>query len=375
MSEIKYGAIRAALELLSLSRLPALVRARSRCRGVIFTLHRVLPSAPVDFSPNSILQVTPAFLEAAIERTRQSGFDILSLDDALERMRAKRTRRPFAVFTFDDAYRDNLQYALPILQRLQCPFTLYVPTALVDGVGEVWWQALEDVVATSKALVVPREGEHTYVPTGSLAQKNRVYARLYWEMRSMPEPERAAFMRDLAVRAGIDMERHCRSLIMAWSELQAFADEPLCTIGAHTVHHYELSKLTEAQARAEMLESVTVLEAQLGRRPQHLSYPIGSLRAAGAREYAIAESLGFRSAVTTVPGGLFEAQAHDLMALPRISLNGHFQSRRYLDVFLAAGLFGRPRRLPRPRLERQAGQGAPAGVTAGPDQDRVATSM
>ncbi|MEK7247760.1 MAG: glycoside hydrolase family 38 C-terminal domain-containing protein, partial [Chloroflexota bacterium] len=38
----------------------------------------------------------------------------------------------FAVFTFDDAYRDNLKYALPVLRRHQCPFTLYVPTALVD---------------------------------------------------------------------------------------------------------------------------------------------------------------------------------------------------------------------------------------------------
>ena len=54
------------------------------------------------------------------------------------------------VFTFDDAYRDNLRYALPILRHHECPFTLYVPTALVDGVGEVWWQALEDIVAAQK---------------------------------------------------------------------------------------------------------------------------------------------------------------------------------------------------------------------------------
>src|SRR5690606_14418911 len=114
------------------------------CRGVIFTLHRVLPDTPADFSPNAILQVRPDFLEAAIRRVRALGLDIVDIDEAIRRIESDEPVRRFVVFTFDDAYRDNHRYALPILRRNQCPFTLYVPTALVDGVGEVWWQALED---------------------------------------------------------------------------------------------------------------------------------------------------------------------------------------------------------------------------------------
>ncbi len=47
----------------------------------------------------------------------------------------------------------------PSSRRLQTPFTLYVPTALVDGVGEVWWLALEDIVASQNALAVMSGGE------------------------------------------------------------------------------------------------------------------------------------------------------------------------------------------------------------------------
>src|SRR5688572_118691 len=139
MSALRYAAIRATFELLWASQLPHLVRRLSTARGVIFTLHRVLPEPPADFAPNAILQVTPDFLAFAIARLRALGLDLVDLDEALRRLAAPEAGKPFAVLTFDDAYRDNLKFALPVLRRLRCPFTLYVPTALVDGVGEVWW--------------------------------------------------------------------------------------------------------------------------------------------------------------------------------------------------------------------------------------------
>ncbi|HEY9013324.1 MAG TPA: polysaccharide deacetylase, partial [Devosia sp.] len=59
------------------------------------------------------------------------------------------------------------------------------------------------------------------------------------------------------------------------------------------------------------------------------------------REFAIAKELGLRSAVTTRPGGLYHRHAQNLHALPRVSLNGLFQSRRYVDVFATGAIFSR----------------------------------
>jgi len=92
-----------------------------------------------------------------------------------------------------------------------------------------------------------------------------------------------------------------------------------------------------------MDQSARVLEAQLGKRPAHLSYPIGRGASAGPREYQIAQDLGFRSAVTTIPGGLYASTRETLTALPRVSLNGLFQARRYMDVFATPALLGRGR--------------------------------
>ena len=243
MSSLRYAAIRGMFELLWATRLGALLRRTSRARGIIFTLHRVLPDDPADFSPNAILQVKPDFLDYAIRKIRSLGFDIVDMGEAVRRIESDFPERRFAVFTFDDAYRDNLKYALPILRKHQCPFTLYVPTALVDGVGEVWWQALEDIIGRQQAIAVEDDGETEIVPTASLGEKQAAYDRLYARMRAMPEPARVALIRDLARKYDYDLAAQCRALVMDWAELEAFATEQLCTIGAHTVHHYELSKL------------------------------------------------------------------------------------------------------------------------------------
>lgn len=339
MGALRYAAIAGIFELMWATRLTALLRATSRARGIIFTLHRVLPEAPADFAPNSILQVTPDFLDYAIQRIRRLGFEIVDLDEGLRRIESDFPEKRFAVFTFDDAYRDNLKYALPILRKHQCPFTLYVPTALVDGIGEVWWQALEDIIASQSAIAVMEHGENDYIPTATLAEKRAAYDRLYARMRAMPESDRVALIRDLATKYDFDLDAHCRALIMDWPELRIFATEQLCTIGAHTVHHYELAKLPPDQARSEIEMSVKVIEAQFGKRPIHLSYPIGGPSSAGQREYRLAKDLGLRSAVTTIPGGIYRYNRKALLSLPRVSLNGNFQRRRYVDVFATPALF------------------------------------
>jgi len=336
---MKYAAIRAAFELLWLSRLPALSRALSSSRGVIFTLHRVLPEDPPAFSPNAILQIRPDFLDYVIERVRDLGIDIVTLDEAVERLAAPKKPKPFVVLTFDDAYRDNLEYALPILLRHEAPFTLYVPTALVDGVGEIWWQAIEDIIARQEAVAFTENGEVEYVDTATTAQKKDAFNRLYWHLRKLPEPERRAFLAEFCHNYGYDLEKQCRDLIMSWQELRLFAGEQLCIIGAHTVHHYELAKLPEDEARQEMLQSVEVIQAQFGIRPEHFSYPLGGPLSCGPREFALAKDLGFKTAVTTRPGGLYPHHLQSLTALPRVSLNGYFQSERYVDVFASGGIF------------------------------------
>lgn len=338
MSGLKHKVIRAAFELFSLPLVAATVRQFSACRGVILTLHRVLPNQPAEFSPNAILQITPKFLEHVIITARKRGFDIVDLDEALRRTLSQGKERPFVVLTFDDAYRDNLQHALPVLEKHKCPFTLYVPTAFVDGAGEIWWQALEDIIAANNSIKAPQASGGEFATT-TLEEKHHAYDTLYWHMRDIPETDRVTLIRELAREHGYDLMAQCRKLIMDWAELIDLATNPLCTIGAHTVRHYELAKLPRDQAILEMADSATILEKKTGTRPLHLSYPIGATRAASDREFELAKELAFTTGVTTNPGGLYPSHANHLHDLPRISLNGLYQKPRYANVFITGAIF------------------------------------
>jgi peptidoglycan/xylan/chitin deacetylase (PgdA/CDA1 family) len=130
----------------------------------------------------------------------------------------------------------------------------------------------------------------------------------------------------------VDESKIARDLCMSWDELKPFADEPLVTIGAHTITHCNLAKQFEATASFEIETSRARIEAALQRPVTHLAYPYGDRTAAGPREFAIARAAGFKTAVTTRPGMLFPESADHLTALQRVSLNGNYQDERIIPV-------------------------------------------
>jgi peptidoglycan/xylan/chitin deacetylase (PgdA/CDA1 family) len=153
-------------------------------------------------------------------------------------------------------------------------------------------------------------------------------------MKTEEEVRRA--VRDLCACYNTHIVSFCRDLCMDWSEIADLAADSLCTIGAHTVNHMMLRKVpSDATVRAEMQMSRAVLEAALGKRPQHLAYPVGDPTSAGPREFRIAAELGYKTAVTTRPSVLFKVHRDYLTALPRIAVNGEFQQQRYLKVLMS----------------------------------------
>lgn len=325
-----------------------LMSPMTRGAGVIFTLHQVPKVMPAGFHPNRILEVTDSYLEAVILRVKEKGLDIVSLDEAHKRLTTPGKHKRFCVFTFDDGYRDNLLNAYPILERHQVPFTIYVPSAYPDGKGELWWLTLEEVVRKQDYLTVNLDGEQAFLDCRTEAEKYAAFEKIYWWLRGVSEDEQRAFVRELAALYKVDMAAQCRDLIMTWDEIRMLADDPLCTIGAHTVGHYAVARLSREKALVEMREGARILECALGKWPEHFSYPYGAPTAAGQRDFALARELGFKTAVTTRPGMLFKAHKDHLTALPRVSLNGDYQSIHYLDLFLSGApfaLFNRFRRL------------------------------
>jgi peptidoglycan/xylan/chitin deacetylase (PgdA/CDA1 family) len=306
------------------------------CVGTILTLHHVRPPRPDRFQPNRLLEVTPHFFERVIRRLRRSRVDLISLDEMYRRMTERDFSRRFVCVTFDDGYRDTLQFAHPVLKKYEVPYAIYVATSFADRVGDMWWLALEAVIARNDVIVLGVDGREKLFECRSVREKRQLYNEIYWWLRSRKtEQELRAVVRELAARHRVDVANFCADLCMGWDEIAELAADPLVTIGAHTVNHPILAKVTDAAVRSELENSRAVIEAALGTAPQHLAYPVGDKTSAGPREFRIAAELGFKTAVTTRPGVIFRGHVQHLLALPRISLNGEFQKPRYARVLIS----------------------------------------
>jgi peptidoglycan/xylan/chitin deacetylase (PgdA/CDA1 family) len=336
MTSIRNRLIRTAFEALYFSGAHVLLAPFCRGVGAVFTLHHVRPPRFEPFQPNSLLEIVPDFLETVIAILRDADVDWVSLDEMHRRMTERDFRRRFACLTLDDGYRDNKEWAYPILKRHGVPFAIYVPSSFPDRLGQLWWRVLEQAIANATSLTLAIDGERREIPCASVAQKSEAFASLYWWLRSLPTND-AIFdvVADLAHRHGVDPAAICAQECMTWSEIAELAKNPLVTIGAHTVNHVILSKASDADAKTELKMGRAVLEATLGKAPAHFSYPFGDAGAAGPREFAAAGEAGYKTAVTTRPGVLFAEHADHLLALPRLSINGDFQRERYVRVLVS----------------------------------------
>ncbi|MEA2922566.1 MAG: hypothetical protein QOF07_2529 [Bradyrhizobium sp.] len=333
MKQFRNHIIRAGMEALSFSGAHYLLRPIFSGAGAIFMLHHVRPDSDAEFRPNRHLEITPDFLRAMLAHLRSRGVDIITPDEMHRRLTERDFSRYFACFTLDDGYRDNRDFALPVMREFDAPFAVYITSDFAEGSGRLWWIALERVIARASSIEISIDGAATRLDASTPAKKRAAFGRLHDWLRTLPgEQHLQRELGALCARHGVDDSAICRELCMSWEELKRFAGDPLVTIGAHTITHCNLARQTEAAAGYEMATGRARIEGALQRPVVHFAYPYGDKAAAGSREFALARAAGFKTAVTTRPGMLYPENAGHLTALPRVSLNGNYQQARMLPV-------------------------------------------
>lgn len=316
--------------------------------GAIFMFHRVAPDAPARVDAD--LCVSARFLGIWLGSLRRAGVQVISLDDAVRRILdpgVDPSRRRFVVITFDDGYADNLEHAVPVLERFGAPFTVYVTTRLVEGREGLWWLGLERLVRRRDTVDVAPMGKR--FAASSRAEKAEAYREVSrWVGADVGR--RAPLLGEVFERYGVSMSAATSEAGLSREQLRALARHPLATVGGHTTGHLDLTSLGEPEAYRELAGNKAFLEDLCGRPVEHFAYPYG---AGGAREAALAGRAGFRTAVTSRAGGLFPEHRSRLLLLPRYAAPG---SRTWLS-FMHARRHG-VRRL---RFARWGRDGGPAG--------------
>ena len=302
--------------------------------GVIVRLQRVRPAQRGGFQPLRAREITPAFLNRLLKKLRRWNFDILSLDEVCQAASQPLSSRRFVCLTFDGGTRDFIAHAYPVLSRHDVPFTVYVPTAFPDGLGQAWWLALEQIVARHDRIDLIMDGAERRFHVSDHADKYDLYALLESWLLTLPPSELAVALGDLGKRYSVDLAALSREAAMDWNDLTRLAGDQRATIATATVNYPVLANMKDAAALREMTMGRAVAKAALGRDARHLAYPFGGSGSFDRQHVVMAANAGFTSAVSSRPGVVLADGQSDLHALPRIDWDGR-RSLRAMRVMLS----------------------------------------
>jgi peptidoglycan/xylan/chitin deacetylase (PgdA/CDA1 family) len=288
---------------------------RYRGCGVIFALHSVV--ADDAFCPDRSLRCPIGTLEWSLCCLKKQGVEFVTLDDAVNRLdcRGVKRGRPFAAFTFDDGYADNLTRVLPVMEKYAAPFTVYATTGMITREIDAWWFGLAQLIRSQQRIKIADLGQFDCEDAPSkIYAYARVEAAVHHNFDLLPALHQAIKAGNIKIDALVDREA------LSEQQLRALSYHPLVTIGGHTTTHRNLASSRAEAARAEMAQNRAYLEKLSGKPVLHFAYPFGHAGACGNREAEISRSVGFHTSVTTRAGMLFPAHRDHLHALPRICL-------------------------------------------------------
>ncbi len=299
--------------------------------GSILMFHRICPEENRPrIQGNSGLEVTPEYLEKLIQFFINKNYEFISLDDVHKQLREGNTRKKFLAFTFDDGYADNYEHAYPILKKYSIPSTIYVSTNYPERKLAPWWCTLERLLLENDSLKFDLEKKSHEFQSRTFQEKEEAFRNIRHLLMAARGEDPASRIKEFFSFFNINPEHLAEELMLSWEQIIELSKDPLIDIGAHTINHFPLNKLSKEEIKHEVLESQKQIESKIQRKVSHFSYPFGSKDEVNEREFAIIKECGFKTSTTTRWGNIFPDHVNHLECLPRI----HVNEKRDSDVRL-----------------------------------------
>lgn len=250
-----------------------------------------------------LLAVTPENFANQVKWLKER-YPILRFDEPWDSV-----REPSVVLTFDDGYWDNYAYAVPILERLQVPATIFVSTERIGTGKEPWCDDVERLVLLNDNLLgakihfdLRKQGEMNVFIADEDVRRD-LYYHVHDAVRLMQPSEREEVLAEIEETYGAVPVRSSHRY-MTEAELQKLASSQYITIGGHTVTHSRLSVLSREKQREEIEGSVRCLEKIMRKKVTTFSYPFGGKEDYNADSVAIVREMNLKTA-SNFPGRVY----------------------------------------------------------------------
>jgi peptidoglycan/xylan/chitin deacetylase (PgdA/CDA1 family) len=242
--------------------------------------HRVLPEERARETTEPGMYVTPRTFEMHL-RALGRHFAIRPLAElAASRVPGAVAGRPTAVcyITFDDGWRDFLEYAFPVLQKLNAPATVFLPTAFIGTRATFWSERLARMLRgrrlppSSLAEALGRYPDLGRRVAGIDPAAEDFASGLIAGMKNLPPGEIEALVALLSRLCGGDAGDSPAREFLDWDEVRRLKRSGLVEFGSHTETHRILTRLSDGDIDREIHRSKEALAREAASDPGFVAF-------------------------------------------------------------------------------------------------------
>lgn len=247
----------------------------------------------------------------------QKKYEIISLEDYFFRER-KIFVKPPVIITFDNSYRNFLEYTFPVLKKYNVRATLFVVTDCITSGMPLWDYTIDFLFATTNKLSVGEYYGKAQLPVESKwkSTKSRINdGRRIADHLKKVTPQQQKKIVDFYLQQFDDVTLHSE-IMLSWENLNSLKAHGI-EIGSQTKTFAVLTSLKEEKDfDMEMKQSSDIIRQKTGFSPAALAYPFG-LYNSKVKNYV--HRYGYKLALGTEQK-IYNVKTHGRFTLPRIQL-------------------------------------------------------
>jgi len=206
-----------------------------------------------DFNAN-YHNISISNFENHLKRVRAAGFKFLGIDEFLEAKIKTKTRSKITSITFDDGYKNVIQNAIPILEMLEIPASIFLSSQLLEG--NIFWRDMVRIIIENDWI---QDFMNFLKNKNASLEKNIDQNDFYRSTKSSEVPSNILEAYLISFLSKKHIELKSKTLYVSITDLEGLNKE-LFSIGNHTHNHYRMSSISKESQDEQIKKCQKILD-------------------------------------------------------------------------------------------------------------------
>ncbi len=274
----------------------------------------------------SLSSITPHEFEQQIIYLKNH-YKIISLHKLIQLISSKEINKykykKVAIITFDDGYKDNYNYAFPIIKKNNIPVTIFLTANFISQDKLFWWDKVGYLLHHTHRDKITLDNL-VFFSLDTFKNKAISYLEITNKLKKIPNNDKLKYIDKIQHECNVSIPKGLgKSLLMTWDEVEKMSNQGV-SFGAHTLTHPILTQISLEESETEIMSSKLKIESILKNKVQMFAYPNGDRYDFNDEIINLLQKNRFLCAVTTLKGSVMINNSEDVYKLRRISTSNDF---------------------------------------------------